>query len=338
VPATRKVPGSRAERWVQHHFGGVGSSGPKAGRRIVETARAVIPTSVVEGRTGEGNHLRRKPIGLRTERSAKQGGIPVGSSCQRSPLRWAAEEARLGRRLEWRQARTSRSFGITPYGVARNGKEVDQPVLPRRDDFGHRTGSGQEPEERESFGTNETGRSERCPATPGINARTLRQERIEHLSDLGQQREPKPKGGSGRSRLRRRKPATDSNAEQGLEVEGDDGNLGARQCEMEPSGEIERRPGGQGEDILLNDEKARAGASRGEVEESFRGHTEPGTGGPQRRLRARENLRRVTTPRGRPGDRAAPQGRIFGSEQVETGGSRQPLRRGRKGASSDATT
>lgn len=101
---------------------------------------------------------------------------------------------------------------------------------------------------------------------------------------------------------------------------------------------LRNRPGGQGEDILLNDEKARAGASWGAAEESFRGHTEPGTGPHQRRLRARENLRRVTTPRGRPGDRAAPHGKIFGSERVETGGCRQPLRRGRNGASSDATT
>lgn len=103
-------------------------------------------------------------------------------------------------------------------------------------------------------------------------------------------------------------------------------------------GRSRTRSGGQGEDILLNDEKARAGASWREAEESFRGHTESGTGEHQRRLRARENLRRVTTPRGRPGDRAAPHGRIFGSERVETGGCRQPLRRGRNGASSDATT
>jgi len=58
----------------------------------------------------------------------------------------------------------------------------------------------------------------------------------------------------------------------------------------------------------------------------------------RRQLRLRENLRRVTTPRGRPGDRAAPQGRIFGSKLVETGGSRQPLRRGWKGAPSGETT
>lgn len=51
---TRKVPGSRAERWEKHHLGGVGSSDPEAGRRTVETARAVASASVEERRTGEG--------------------------------------------------------------------------------------------------------------------------------------------------------------------------------------------------------------------------------------------------------------------------------------------
>lgn len=184
-------------------------------------------------------------------------------------------------RLEWRQAMTSRFFGTRffgteSFGMAHVGRVVDQPVLPRRDGLGHRPERSQEPEKRESFGTNGNGSSEERPACREPVLERFGGREAERSSDLGQQREPKPKGGSGRSRLRRRTPATDSNAEQGLEVEGDDGKLRARRSVAEPSGEVERATGWSGESHRLNGEKERAGASWREVEESFRGHTRQG--------------------------------------------------------------
>lgn len=85
------------------------------------------------------------------------------------------------------------------------------------------------------------------PGSPGPALERLGERVAEHPSDLGQQRETKPKGGSGGPRLKRQKHATDSNAEQGLEVEGRDRNLRARRSKTNPSGRVEWQTGWSGE-------------------------------------------------------------------------------------------
>jgi hypothetical protein len=98
-----------------------------------------------------------------------------------------------------------------------------------------------------SLETGVNGSSERCPARRDPALERFGERVAEHPSDLGQQRETKPKGGSGGPRLRRRRHATDSNADERLEVEGGDGNLGARRSEADPSGKAERQTGWSGE-------------------------------------------------------------------------------------------
>jgi len=112
-------------------------------------------------------------------------------------------------------------------------------------------------------------------------------------SDQEQQKEPKPKGGSGRQKAETPPPATDSNADQDLEAEGAVGNLRAWRRAVEPSGETERRPGGQGKDI---DRTARRyGLESGGTKPRRPLGGTPGRARPasQTRLRTRENLRRV---------------------------------------------
>lgn len=153
--------------------------------------------------------------------------------------------------------------------------------------------------------------SKEMPRRPGTAGRTQAQGRI------------------GQAKAETPEAATDSIVDQDLEAEGGVGNQAAWPSKTDPKGEVERGPGDLGEDIHLNSEEGRAGAWQSEIEESPRGHTR------WSKAMAAETATRegkpskgdhATRKTGRP--RCATR-RILGSESMETGGCRQPLRQNR---------
>lgn len=202
-------------------------------------------TSKPSGRLGSG--WSQDP-----RRAQRPGGTTsVGKRKSRSPaVGWRLVAHRPGIRSSGTSS--MRVPWDSEHAMALEVQTPTQPVLRRRESnlepdtaWSTRTATSSDRTER---GDSEGRPEPRVSALDGFG-----QCGAERPSDLEQQQEPKPKEGSGRPELRRWKPATDSNAEQSLEVEGDDGNLRARHCKAEvgakASEEAEQRPGGQGEGI-----------------------------------------------------------------------------------------
>lgn len=108
----------------KHRLGDAGSSDPHARSRTVETARPQLPTSVEDGWTGEGIHLRRHRADLRVSRGAIQSGTPSRLIANRAHFGEPLKEVDSAVRLDWRHAFTGRSFG-----ASREVEVVGQSVL-----------------------------------------------------------------------------------------------------------------------------------------------------------------------------------------------------------------